>query len=124
MQHILMQSMEELGFLIKQKEVSPVEVTKLVLKQIEKFNENMNAYISVATEVALKMAKQAEHEILNGKYRGTLHGIPIGIKDNIYIKDEKTTVGSKIHQDFIPYQDAEVIKYLREAGAIFTGKLN
>src|SRR5699024_4147687 len=69
-------------------------------------------------------ARHAEQEIMNGKYRGMYHGIPIALKDNIYIKDEMTTVGSKIHKDFKPEYDATVVDKLTQAGAIFTGKLN
>lgn len=114
----------ELAPLIKKKEVSPVEVAKDVIDQIEKLNLKVNAYIEVTADKALKQAKVAEDEVISGNYRGSLHGIPMAIKDNIFITNEITTMGSKIHKKFVPKENATVINKLREAGAIFTGKLN
>ncbi|HLR71367.1 MAG TPA: amidase, partial [Pseudogracilibacillus sp.] len=115
---------EELAPLIKERKISPVELTKEILSQIDTNDEQLNAYISVYHEEAIQEAEKAETEIKNGNYRGDLHGIPMAIKDNIYIKNKTTTMGSLIHQDFVPTYDATVIKRLREAGVIFTGKAN
>jgi len=114
----------ELAPMLEKKIISPVELTNSVLNQVEKMNGRINAYISVTKEKALEAAKKAEQEIANGNYRGPLHGIPMGIKDNLYFKDEVTTMGSKIHKDFIPDKDATAVKKLRDKGVIFTGKLN
>src|SRR5699024_2111315 len=62
--------------------------------------------------------------IANGNYRGTYHGIPMALKDNLYIKNEVTTMSSKIHRDFVPTYDATVVERLRKAGAVFIGELN
>lgn len=121
---IVQMSVAELAPLIKKKLVSPVELTKAALDIAEARNGQINAYISMSRSEAEQAANKAEEEIMNGNYRGMYHGIPIAIKDNIYIKNGVTTVGSKIHKDFVPGQDAVVIKKLKEAGAIFTGKLN
>lgn len=117
-------SIEELAPLIEKKEVSPVELTDAVLNQADALNDKNNAYITITHESAKESAKKAESEIANGNYRGKLHGIPMGIKDNIYFKDEVTTMASKIHSDFVSDYDATVIENLRESGVIFTGKLN
>ena len=117
-------AIEELAPLIEKQEVSPVELTDAVLDQVEALNEQNNAYISITQESAKKAAKQAEREIAEGNYRGKLHGIPMGIKDNIYLKDEVTTMASKIHRDFVSDYDATVIEKLRDSGVVFTGKLN
>lgn len=114
----------ELAPLIRRKEISPVDVTTAVLQQINTYNHSINAYITTYEEQALIDAKRAEEEIIQGNYRGNLHGIPMGIKDNIYFKNQITTMGSKIHANFKPRYDATVIKRLRKAGVIFTGKLN
>lgn len=121
---ILFEPVEKIALLIKGKQLSPVELTKLILEHIDKVNEQVNAYITINDQEAIKAAKYAEEEIMMGNYRGMYHGVPIGIKDNIYIKDMKATIGSKIHRNFIPDYDADVICKLREAGAIFLGKLN
>lgn len=121
---LLLKSATELAQLIKGKQVSPVEVTENLLAYMEKGNKDTNSYISVTAEGAMEQARQAEQEIMAGQYRGTYHGVPLALKDNIYFKDEVTTMASKIHADFKPADDATVTAKLREAGAIFTGKLN
>lgn len=117
-------SVTEIAPLIENKDISPVELTKAVLDHAEKNDEKINAYISFRREKALEDAKKAEQEIMNGNYRGIYHGIPMGIKDNIYIKGEVTTMAAKIHHDFVPSYNATVIDKLNEAGAIIIGKLN
>lgn len=117
-------TISELSPLIKSKEVSPKEVTQAVLDQIDKLDGRLNAFIEVTAEKAMRQAEQAENEVMAGNYRGPLHGIPMAIKDNIYFENEKTTMGSKIHKDFIPTKNATVVEKLKENGVIFTGKLN
>lgn len=117
-------SLEELAPLVRKKEISPVEITKDVLEEIKNKNEQIRAYIRVDHEEAMRAAKQAEQELINGKYKGPLHGIPIGLKDIFYLKGKKVTIGSKIHKDFIPEYNATVVNKLREKGAVLTGSLN
>ncbi|AEV18928.1 Glutamyl-tRNA(Gln) amidotransferase subunit A [Geobacillus thermoleovorans CCB_US3_UF5] len=117
-------TISELSPLLKNKEVSPVELVDDVLEQIETLNNKLNAYIEVTAEKARKQAEAAESEILSGNYRGPLHGIPIAIKDLLYVADEMTTMGSKIHRNFRPAYSATVIERLTEAGAVFPGKTN
>ena len=76
------------------------------------------------TEEAMKQAKKAESEIARNKYKGKLHGVPLAIKDNIYFANRVTTMGSKIHKDFVSDFDATTVVKLRESGAIFLGKTN
>src|SRR5690625_767752 len=121
---LISKSVEELAPLIENKTISPVELTKAVLDQPETNSAQINAYINISRQDAETSAKKAEEEIANGKYRGMYHGIPMSIKDNIYFKDEVTTMASKIHENFVSDYDATVVKKLRDAGVIFTGKLN
>lgn len=118
------QSIEELAPLIEKKEVSPVEVATAIINRAETLDKELNAYIQLNQDSIIKNAQLAEEEIMDDKYLGSLHGIPIGLKDNIYVKNEITTIGSKIHKDFVPDYDATVVKNLRETGAILTGKMN
>src|SRR5699024_10282748 len=120
----LKMTISELSENIKVKKISPVEVTKNSLDSISKKDGELNSFINVMADEALKSAKQAEIEILNGNYKGYLHGIPIGVKDLVHIKGEKTTFGSEIYKDFTPGYDAEVITRLHSEGAILIGKLN
>ena len=121
---LITKSVTELASLIEDKSVSPVEVTKAALDHAEKNDEAINAFTSFTREQAEASARKAEEEIANGNYRGTYHGIPMALKDNLYIKNEVTTMSSKIHRDFVPTYDATVVERLRKAGAVFTGKLN
>lgn len=121
---LITKSVTEIAPLIENKSVSPVELTNAVIDHSEKNDETINAYISYRREQALEAAKKAEEEIMNGNYRGLYHGIPMAIKDNIYVKDEVTTMASKIHRDFVPSHNATVVDKLNEAGAVLIGKLN
>lgn len=115
---------EELAPLIQNQSISPVDVTKEVLDQAEATQEKVNSYISIYKEDAIAAAEKAEREIRNGHYRGMYHGIPMGIKDIIYMKDKVTTMASKIHKDFVSDHDATVISKLKEAGVVCTGKVS
>jgi aspartyl-tRNA(Asn)/glutamyl-tRNA(Gln) amidotransferase subunit A len=117
-------SIGELSPLIREKQISSVEVTEAILDRVEKYNPQVNAYIKVNADQAMESAKQAESEIMKGHYRGALHGIPMALKDIFYVKGEVATMGSKIHKDFIADYDATVVSKLKEAGVIFTGTLN
>jgi aspartyl-tRNA(Asn)/glutamyl-tRNA(Gln) amidotransferase subunit A len=114
----------EVSKLIKERKVSPVELTKNCLTRIEQFNGRLSAFITVYADSAIKQAKKAEREIVKKNYRGALHGVPIAVKDNIYFAKKVTTMGSKIHGKFISDVDATVVTKLSAAGAVFLGKTN
>jgi len=109
---------------IKAKQVSPVELTKLMLDRIEELNPRLVAYVTVSDDGARAAAKAAEAEILQGKYRGPLHGIPVSLKDNLATQGMRTTAGSKVLADWTPDFDATVVARLKDAGAIILGKTN
>ena len=110
--------------LLRSKGTSSVELTEACLKRIDKYNPDVNAFITVTRESALATAREMEAEARRGKWRGPLHGIPIAIKDNIDTAGVRTTGASELFKDRIPTEDAEVIRMLKGAGAIFLGKLN
>ena len=109
---------------IKNGDISPVELTSLFLKRLRRLNPILNAYVTVTEEQALVEAEKANKEIMGGKYRGPLHGIPFSIKDNIATRGVRTTAGSKILSEWKPDFDATVVTKLKEAGAILLGKTN
>ncbi|MDA1128784.1 MAG: amidase [Chloroflexi bacterium] len=117
-------SASDLSRLIAAKEVSPVEATEAYLERIELLDGKLHAYVTVTADAALKAAKQAEQEIAQGNYRGPMHGVPVGVKDQIYTKGILTTGGSPVFGDFVPSEDATVITNLNKAGAVLLGKLN
>lgn len=114
----------ELAPLIQTKQLSPVELTEHLLDRIDQYDQVIHAYITPLHEQALKQARQAEADMMRGHYKGPLHGIPIGIKDNYETKGIRTTAGSKIFADHIPHQSATTVKKLLAAGGIMLGKLN
>ncbi|MBM3943558.1 MAG: amidase [SAR202 cluster bacterium] len=117
-------SATELGAAIQRREVSPVEVTEAYLDRIQQVDGKLNAYITVCAAEARQAAKDAEAEIVRKRYRGPLHGVPVGVKDQIHTKGIATTSGSRLRAEFIPEADATVVKRLKDAGAIVLGKLN
>jgi aspartyl-tRNA(Asn)/glutamyl-tRNA(Gln) amidotransferase subunit A len=117
-------SLRGLATLIQRQEVSPVEATQAMVDRVEKFDRQLNSFITLLRDEAFTQARAAEQEIRAGRYRGPLHGIPIAVKDLYYTKGIRTTAGSKILLDFKPTYDATVITRLQDAGAILIGKLN
>jgi aspartyl-tRNA(Asn)/glutamyl-tRNA(Gln) amidotransferase subunit A len=114
----------ELGSLIKTRRLSPVELTNHILNRIEKIDPVVNSYITKLNELALKQAKEAENSIMQGQYKGPLHGIPIGVKDNYETKGIRTTSGERIFANYIPNKTATTVEKLLGSGGIMLGKLN
>ncbi len=117
-------NLNQIATLLKQKEVSPVEVTRACLVRIEALNPLLNAFITVTAESALQEAHRAESELQQGVWRGPLHGVPIAVKDLFDTAGVRTTAGSALFKDRIPKEDAFVVERLRGAGAVILGKLN
>lgn len=109
---------------LRKREVSPVELTRQCLAQIEKLNPTLNAFITVTAESALAAARTAEAEILRGHWRGPLHGIPLALKDLIDTAGIRTTGASALFKNRVPAEDAEVVGRLKDAGAVLLGKQN
>src|SRR5579864_4459411 len=114
----------ELSQRLRRREVSPVEITQECLERIERLNPGLNAFITVTAESALTEARRAESEILHGEWRGPLHGVPVALKDLIDTAGVRTTAASALYRDRVPEQDAEVVRRLRQAGAVIVGKNN
>jgi aspartyl-tRNA(Asn)/glutamyl-tRNA(Gln) amidotransferase subunit A len=109
---------------IATREISPVDLTRAYLQRIERVEKRVNAYITVTAEQALEQARTFEREIMAGRSRGPLHGIPLGLKDNMDTAGVLTTAGSAVYADRVPTKDARVVTLLRDAGAVLLGKLN
>src|SRR5437016_5596462 len=114
-----------LAALIRQRKVSPLEVTQAVLAQIERVNAKVNAYCTVAAKTALADARKATSAVTRRSARlGPLHGVPVSIKDLTPTRGIRTTWGSKIYEHDVPTEDGLVVERLRAAGAIVIGKTN
>ena len=109
---------------IRRRQLSPLVLTRRYLARIQEINPVVNAYETLTAKEAIADAELAEKEIIAGKYRGPLHGIPISIKDNLATKGVTTTAGSKILSHWVPDFDATVVARLKTAGAVLLGKTN
>ncbi len=114
----------ESASLVRSKKISPVDLTEACLAKIERDNPKVNAWITVMRDQALAQAKELAKEQAGGRFRGPLHGIPVGLKDNIDTAGTRTTAGSKTLEGNVPTEDAFVARRLREAGAVLIGKCN
>jgi aspartyl-tRNA(Asn)/glutamyl-tRNA(Gln) amidotransferase subunit A len=109
---------------IRQRTVTPTNLTEACLARIERYNPQLNAFITVMKDQALAQARDLDAEQRVGKLRGPLHGIPMGLKDLFDTAGVRTTAASAVFADRIPTEDAEVTRRLKSAGAIIIGKLN
>src|SRR5688572_11749055 len=117
-------SIAEASRRIAARSLSPVELTRAYLERIESVDGRLNSFITVTADRALEQARALEAELAPGTNRGPLHGIPIGLKDNIDTAGVLTTAASAVYADRVPAEDAECVRKLRAAGAVFLGKLN
>jgi Asp-tRNA(Asn)/Glu-tRNA(Gln) amidotransferase A subunit family amidase len=116
-------SIGELSELIRTKQLSSLELTQFFIDRLKKYGPVLECVITLTENLAIKQAKQADSEIAAGKYKGSLHGIPYGIKDLFSTKGYNTTWGAAPYKDQIIDFDATVVKKLEEAGAVLVAKL-
>jgi aspartyl-tRNA(Asn)/glutamyl-tRNA(Gln) amidotransferase subunit A len=117
-------TIDEASHLLRGRKISPVELTQVCLDRIQRFNPRLNAFITVTADAALAQAREAEAQIQKGQWRGPLHGIPLALKDIFDTAGVRTTAASALFQDRVPTEDSEVVRRLKEAGAVLLGKLN
>jgi aspartyl-tRNA(Asn)/glutamyl-tRNA(Gln) amidotransferase subunit A len=117
-------SIAEQASLMRARTVSPVEVTEAHLARIERLNPALNAFVTVMADAARAAARAAEAELAAGRWRGPLHGVPIGLKDIFDTARVRTTHGSSFFRDNVPAEDAESVRRLKAAGAVPIGKCN
>jgi len=117
-------SIAEAGGLIRERKLSPVELTQACLARIETLEARLNAFITVTGDEAMTSAREAESAVQKGEYASPLHGIPLALKDIFGMAGVRMTAGSKILVDNVASEDAEATARLKKAGAIIVGKLN
>ena len=116
-------SVEDLSVLIKTRQITSLELTQYFLDRLKKYDEKLEAVITITEERALAQAKKMDEELANGQYRGPLHGIPYGAKDLMAVEGYPTTWGAASYKDQMIDQTASVIKKLDDAGAVLIAKL-
>ena len=114
----------ELGKKIKAGEITSLQATEAVIKQIKAVEEQVHSYVTLDEEGAMKRAKEVQAQIESGTLTGPLAGVPAAIKDNMCTKDMRTTCSSKILENFVPTYTAEAVLNLEKAGAVILGKTN
>ncbi|HXN08873.1 MAG TPA: amidase, partial [Candidatus Acidoferrales bacterium] len=116
-------SIDDLGRMLRAKQVSSVELTTLCLKRLQTFGPHLNSVVTLMSDHALAQAAAADNELAAGKDRGPLHGIPYGAKDLLATKNAPTTWGTTIYRHQMFDHDATVIERLNDAGAVLVAKL-
>jgi aspartyl-tRNA(Asn)/glutamyl-tRNA(Gln) amidotransferase subunit A len=117
-------TIREASHALREKRVSPVELTAKAIARIDRLNSSLCAFITITADYAMTRARQAETELNAGRNRGPLHGIPIAVKDLFAMRGVRTTGGSKIFENLVPDFDSAVVERLEAAGAVILGKLN
>jgi len=117
-------TVEELSQLIRNGDLSSVELTKIYLNRLKKYGDSLYCVVTITENLALEQAEKADREISQGNYKGPLHGIPYGVKDLLAVEGYKTSWGAMPYRDQVINQTATVVKKLEEAGAVLVAKLS
>lgn len=112
-----------LAALLKKREITSVDLTKLCLERLKKYDPVLHCVVTLTEDLALKQAAQADREIASGRYRGLLHGVPWGAKDLLAVKGYRTTFGASPYKDQVIDRNATVYERLTAAGAVLVAKL-
>ena len=115
-------SAHEIGHLIKTRQVSPVQVTECVLRDVQEAQQTLNAFVTITAELAMDAARSAEKAILSGDDQGLLTGIPLSIKDLTAVKGVRFTSGSRTLADFVAPNDSPASERVKAHGAVIVGK--
>jgi Asp-tRNA(Asn)/Glu-tRNA(Gln) amidotransferase A subunit family amidase len=114
----------EIAALVRDKQLSPVELTTALLARIEALNPRVNAFCLVTEDLARAAAREAEIAVMKREPLGALHGVPVSLKDVLYTRGVRTTGGSRLFADLVPEADNVAVGRLKAAGAIILGKTN
>ena len=118
-------SLEEASRLIRTRRTSSLDLTNACFARIHTYEPLLNAFITITEEYARDCAMVLDLELRHGRWRGPLHGIPIALKDNMDLAGYRTTAGSAVRRNSSPAAvDAEVVRRLKQAGAVILGKTN
>src|SRR5262245_63890068 len=119
-----LQSLTDVSELFRSRPISPVELVARCLERIERLQPKLNAFITVAADSARQAANAAAREIQQGRWKGPLHGVPVGVKDFYDTAGLRTTAAFEHFKDRIPKKNAGGVEKLKNAGAVVIGKTN
>ncbi len=114
----------EIAALVRDKQLSPVELTTALLARIEALDPRVNAFCLVTADLARAAAREAEIAVMKREPLGALHGVPLSLKDVLYTRGVRTTGGSRLFADLVPEEDNVAVGRLKAAGAVILGKTN
>jgi aspartyl-tRNA(Asn)/glutamyl-tRNA(Gln) amidotransferase subunit A len=117
-------TIHELHDLLARKEVTSREATEALYRRIKDVDGKIKAYLMLTEEEGIDQATQVDRKIARGDGIEDLAGIPLGLKDILCTKGVRTTCGSKILENYVPFYDGTVVRKLKEKGAVILGKLN
>src|SRR5262249_5241387 len=117
-------TLAELSTAIKARRISSVEATEACFTEINRWQPVINCCINLDAEMALSSARAADNEIVAGKWRGPLHGVPVAFKDIFARSGKRVTFGSKIYANYVAQRTATVIARLEQSGSVLLGGLN
>jgi aspartyl-tRNA(Asn)/glutamyl-tRNA(Gln) amidotransferase subunit A len=109
---------------IESRSVSSTEIVEAALARLDRLNDKLNAFITVAHESARAAARQADEELARSVYRGPLQGVPVSVKDLFFTAGLRTSGGSRILAEWVPDEDSALVERLKAAGAVILGKTN
>ncbi|MCM5571269.1 amidase [Burkholderiaceae bacterium FT117] len=115
-------SLREAASALRERRLSPVELTRMALDRIAIDEPKLNAYVRLTEDRAMAAARQAEREIQAGNWRGELHGVPVAVKDLYDMAGLPTTCSSKVRHDHVADADSACVERLERAGAVIVGK--
>lgn len=124
MKQYIYKSASELAKLIRDGKATSSDIVKEHLEQIQAHNDKLNALISIFEEEALREAELCDQEVKEGNFRGPLHGVPVTIKEQFWIKGKKSNTNFKMLKDFVAPEDAVIVDRIRKSGAIILGQTN
>lgn len=124
MDEVINLTVAELGAAYRRRELSPVEVTTAFLERIDDVDQDLHAFVTVMSETALAQATEAERRFAAAEPAGALTGIPVAVKDAFHVAGIPTSLGSVVYRDVVAKSDSGVVRRLRAAGSVFTGKTN
>jgi amidase len=124
MQRYIYRSASELAKLIREGKATSVEIVEEHLLRIEERNVDLNAFVNLFKEEALATAAERDGQAREGRFLGPLHGVPVSIKEQFWIKGKRSTINTKMHKDFVAPEDAVIVERIRESGAVILGHTN
>jgi amidase len=124
MQPYIYQSVCELAKLIREGRANSVDIVKQHVTRIQQRNAELNAVVDMFEEEALEVAAERDRQARDGKFLGPLHGVPVTIKEQFWIKGKRSTINAKMHKDFVAPVDAVVVDRIRKSGAVILGQTN